>query len=35
MRIEDEIRSMRERDDDLSKLKLDVIRVLAIFNGAS
>lgn len=35
MRIEDEIRSMRERGDDLSKLKLDVIRVLAIFNGVS
>ncbi|MEM1654732.1 MAG: hypothetical protein QXU12_03460 [Nitrososphaerota archaeon] len=35
MRIEDEIRSMRKRDDDLSKLKLDVIRVLAIFNGVS
>jgi hypothetical protein len=35
MRVEDEVRHLMEIDDDLSRLKLDVIRVLAIFNGVS
>ncbi|MCF3652695.1 MAG: hypothetical protein L2C94_000730 [Aigarchaeota archaeon] len=35
MRVEDEVKRLMEIDDDLSRLKLDVIRVLAIFNGVS
>ena len=35
MRLEDEVRKLIFRDDELSKLKLDIIRVLAIFNGVS
>jgi hypothetical protein len=35
MRVEDEVKRLMEFDDDLSRLKLDVIRVLAIFNGVS
>lgn len=35
MGLEDEINRLRDRDDGLSRLKLDVIRVLAIFNGVS
>lgn len=35
MRVEREIRNLMERNDDLSKLKLDIIRALAIFNGVS
>ena len=35
MELEDEINKLRNRDDGLSRLKLDVIRVLAIFNGVS
>jgi len=35
MRLEDEVRKLICGDDELSKLKLDIIRVLAIFNGVS
>jgi len=35
MRLEDVVRELMRGDDELSKLKLDVIRVLAIFNGVS
>jgi hypothetical protein len=35
MHVEDEIKRLIEIGDDLSRLKLDIIRVLAIFNGAS
>lgn len=35
MKLEAEIRNLMEKDDELSKLKLDVIRVLTIFNGIS
>lgn len=35
MSLEVEIRNLLEKNDELSKLKLDVIRVLAIFNGVS
>jgi hypothetical protein len=35
MRVEDEVRRLMEINDDLSMLKLDIIRVLAIFNGVS
>ena len=35
MRLGDEVRKLMCGDDELSKLKLDIIRVLAIFNGVS
>lgn len=35
MQLEDEIKKLMGESDDLSKLKLDVIRVLAVFNGVS
>ena len=35
MGLENEINELRDRADELSRLKLDVIRVLAIFNGVS
>jgi hypothetical protein len=35
MHVEDEIKRLIEIGDDLSRLKLDIIRVLAIFNGVS
>lgn len=33
--MEDKVRELRSGRDELSKLKLDIIRVLAIFNGVS
>ena len=30
-----EIRKLLRRDDELSKLKIDILRVLAVFNGIS
>jgi len=35
MRLQDEIKRMMGEKDALSKLKLDIIRMLAIFNGVS
>jgi hypothetical protein len=35
MHVEDEIKRLIEVGDDLSRLKLDIIRILAIFNGVS
>jgi len=35
MKLESEINRLRSRNDELSRLKLDIIRMLAIFNGVS
>ena len=35
MELESEINRLRGRNDELSRLKLDIIRMLAIFNGVS
>ena len=35
MSLEVEIRELLRRDDELSKLKIDILRALAVFNGIS
>jgi len=35
MGLDDEISSLRGRNDELGRLELDIVRVLAIFNGIS
>ena len=35
MGLEDEIRNLLDRGDELGKLELDVVRVLTVFNGVS